>query len=152
MNDVIAYTRMKERKFAAKLERATPGSAGWDIGNGTGSRFTLFPGKTMVISSGIKCVIPPGYEVQVRSRSGLSSKYGIIVLNAPGTIDSDYRGEIGIIVHNAGDSTFFIEPGMRLAQLVPAKLPDIEFVEQQTLDLFDENNERGENGFGSTGA
>lgn len=151
MSDVIAYTRMKERKFAAKLEQATSGSAGWDIGNGTGSRFTLHVGKSMVIPSGIKCVIPPGYEVQVRSRSGLSSKYGVIVLNAPGTIDSDYRGEIGIIVYNAGESVFYIEPGMRLAQLVPAKLPDIKFVEQETFDLFGETNDRGENGFGSTG-
>lgn len=150
MSDIIAYTRIKGRSKAAPLVNLTSGAAGYDVVNATAQRIRIDPGKTAVVPTGIKMVIPEGYEVQVRSRSGLAANCGIFVLNAPGTIDSDYRGEIGVILANFGENIFWVEPGTRIAQLVPAKLPDVKFVEQVTLDMF-EGTERGEKGFGSTG-
>lgn len=150
MSDIIAYTRIKGRSKVVPLVQQTAGAAGYDVVNATAKRVRLDPGKVEVIPTGIKMVIPQGYEVQVRSRSGLAANCKIFVLNAPGTIDSDYRGEIGVILANFGDTPFWVEPGARIAQLVPAKLPDIKLVEQVTLDMF-EDTERGEKGFGSTG-
>lgn len=150
MSDIIAYSKIKGRSKAS-LVQSTYGSAGYDVCNGTATRIKIEPGGVVVVPTGIKCVIPPGYEVQVRSRSGLAANAKIFVLNAPGTIDSDYRGEIGVILANFGDNPFWVEPGTRIAQLVPAQLPDVKFVEQVTLDMF-EDTERGEKGFGSTGS
>jgi dUTP pyrophosphatase len=148
----IGYSRLKERPNASKLVKATPGSAGYDIAYGGSKRVTIKPRQIEVLPTGIKVALPQGYELQVRSRSGLAAKFGIVVLNSPGTIDSDYQGEIGVILFNAGENVFHVEPGMRIAQIVPAKLPDTEFVEQSTLDLFENAvSQRKEGGFGSTG-
>lgn len=108
---------------------------------------TLLPGEFRMIPTGIRLEIPVGYEVQVRPRSGLAAKHGITVLNSPGTIDSDYRGEIKVILINHGKEEFIINSGDRIAQLVAAR------VEQALFQLSDELNdsERGEGGFGSTG-
>lgn len=150
MSDIIAYSRIKGRSKAMPLVQATAGAAGYDVCNASAKRIRIDPGKVEVIPTGIKMVIPEGYEVQVRSRSGLAANSKLFVLNAPGTIDSDYRGEIAVILANFGENIFWVEPGTRIAQLVPAKLPDVRFVEQVTLDMF-EDTERGEKGFGSTG-
>lgn len=108
---------------------------------------TLLPGEFRMIPTGIRLEIPLGYEVQVRPRSGLAAKHGITVLNSPGTIDSDYRGEVKVILINHGKEKFIINSGDRIAQLVAAR------VEQALFQLSDELNdsERGEGGFGSTG-
>ncbi|MBO5770004.1 MAG: dUTP diphosphatase [Spirochaetales bacterium] len=108
---------------------------------------TLLPGEFRMIPTGIRLEIPVGYEVQVRPRSGLAAKHGITVLNSPGTIDSDYRGEVKVILINHGKEEFIINSGDRIAQLVAAR------VEQALFQLSDELNdsERGEGGFGSTG-
>ena len=99
------------------------------------------------VPTGLKIAIPEGYEVQVRPRSGLAIKHGITMLNSPGTIDSDYRGEIKVIAVNLSNETYTIEPNERIAQLVLNKVEQIEFVE---VDELDETN-RGEGGFGHTG-
>ena len=108
---------------------------------------TRLPGEFRMIPTGIRLEIPVGYEVQVRPRSGLAAKHGITVLNSPGTIDSDYRGEVKVILINHGKEEFIINSGDRIAQLVAAR------VEQALFQLSDELNdsERGEGGFGSTG-
>jgi dUTP pyrophosphatase len=149
---VISIGYSRTRPNASKLVKATPGSAGFDIAYGGTQRVSLKPRQIEVLQTGIKVNIPDGYEIQVRSRSGLSAKFGVVVLNAPGTIDSDYQGEVGVILYNAGDNVFHVEPGMRIAQIVPNKLPEVEFVEQNTLDLFeDAASQRMDGGFGSTG-
>ena len=101
------------------------------------------------IASGIKIKIPDNFEAQVRPRSGLALKYGVTVLNSPGTIDSDYRGEIGIILINHGSKNFLVKPKMRIAQLVFSKIKRPKLKEKK---LYDFNTARGEKGFGSTGA
>lgn len=108
--------------------------------------YILFHGDREVVSTGFAVEVPPGYELQCRSRSGLAAKHGIMVLNSPGTIDSDYRGEIKVIVQNAG-LEYHIKDGDRIAQLVLAEVIRVEPVEVEELS----ETERGENGFGSTG-
>ena len=125
----------------------TQEAAGADVRAFTEEPITLNPGQRLLIPTGLKMAIPPGYEIQIRPRSGLALKEGITILNTPGTIDSDYRGEIGIILIHHGDSPFVIEPGMRIAQLVLAPVVQAEFVEQEALIA----SARGEGGFGSTG-
>ena len=124
---------------------ATPGAAGMDVV--AAEDLDLMPGQRHAVASGFKVAIPHGYEIQVRPRSGLAFKHGISVPNTPGTIDSDYRGELKILLINHGDEPFAIRRGDRIAQLVPAAV---------TLAAFDEVNElcdteRGAGGFGSTG-
>ena len=128
----------------------TRGAAGADVranfGQG-GGLLTLAPGARALIPTGLRMAIPEGLEVQVRPRSGLALKYGIALVNSPGTIDSDYRGPVGVIMVNLGDVDFAITHGMRIAQLVVAP------VVQATFDLVDTLDEtaRGVGGFGSTG-
>ena len=107
----------------------------------------LEPGARAVIPSGIAIALPPGFEAQVRPRSGLAAEHGITVLNAPGTIDADYRGEIGIILANLGDAAFAVERGMRIAQMVVAPVRAITWAETDSLSA----STRGGGGFGSTG-
>lgn len=108
----------------------------------------LLPGERRLFKTGISIELPEGYEAQVRSRSGLALKHGIMVLNSPGTIDSDYRGEIGVILYNTGKRTFYVNPGDRIAQLVIAPVVTaLFFAAGGTLSA----TERGEAGFGSTG-
>lgn len=126
-------------------EFKTAGSAGMDICSIQND--TLAPGEFKIIKTGLACAIPEGYEIQVRPRSGLACKHGVTVINTPGTIDSDYRGEIGVGLVNLSKGQFDIKKGDRIAQLVVNKIerPEIEIVEE--LD----STERGEGGFGSTG-
>ncbi|WP_375395226.1 dUTP diphosphatase [uncultured Sphingomonas sp.] len=124
---------------------ATPGAAGMDVV--AAEALTLAPGARAAVASGFAIAIPDGYEVQVRPRSGLALKHGITCLNTPGTIDSDYRGEIKVILANLGSEPFVIARGDRIAQLVPAS------VQRATLDVVEMlgDTERGADGFGSTG-
>lgn len=126
----------------------TPGSAGLDLCAALPEPVQLAPGERRLIPTGLIFEIPSGYEGQVRPRSGLALKHGITVVNSPGTIDADFRGEVGIVLINHGSTPFVIEPLSRIAQLVFAK------VEQFELSLSDSLSEttRGSGGYGSTGA
>ncbi|WP_299683996.1 dUTP diphosphatase [uncultured Tateyamaria sp.] len=127
----------------------TDGAAGADIRANLpdGRTVTVAPGARALIPTGIAMAIPRGYEVQVRPRSGLALKHGISLVNSPGTIDSDYRGEVGIIVLNTSADPFEVSHGMRIAQLVLAPVVQAAFDAVETLD----DTARGAGGFGSTG-
>ena len=124
---------------------ATAGAAGMDVV--AAEALTLAPGGRHAVATGFAMAIPEGYEVQVRPRSGLALKHGITCLNTPGTIDSDYRGEVKVILANLGSEPFVIERGDRIAQMVPAVVTRAALSEVTTLD----ETERGAGGFGSTG-
>ena len=124
---------------------ATEGAAGMDVVSA--EEITLAPGARHAVATGLSVAIPQGYEIQVRPRSGLALKHGITVPNTPGTIDSDYRGELKIIMINHGAEPFPIARGDRVAQLVLAPVTQAAWVEVEELDA----TERGEGGFGSTG-
>ncbi len=126
---------------------ATAEAAGMDLRAAIPVPIRLEAGKRAVVPTGIAVAMPPGFEGQVRPRSGLAAKYGITVLNTPGTVDSDYRGEIKVILINLGEDTFKIEPGMRVAQLVIAAHARADL---QIFTMLPETI-RGERGFGSTG-
>jgi dUTP pyrophosphatase len=128
-------------------EYQTTGSAGMDLHARLDDPVTLAPLERAVIPTGIAIALPEGYEAQIRARSGLSSKHGITMVNGVGTIDSDYRGEVGALVVNLGQEPFVIEPGMRIAQMVIARY---ERADWQVVSVLDET-ERGADGFGSTG-
>ena len=124
---------------------ASDGAAGMDVV--AAETLTIRPGTRHAVATGFAMAIPPGYEVQVRPRSGLALKHGITCLNTPGTIDSDYRGEVKVILANLGDESFDIKRGDRIAQLVPAPVQRATFAEVTTLS----DTARGAGGFGSTG-
>ena len=126
---------------------ATEGSAGMDITAALLEPMFIEPGAIVMIPTGIAIALPQGFECQVRSRSGLAAKHGIFALNAPGTIDSDYRGEIKVILANSGKASYAIQPGERIAQLVIARY---ETVQWQLVNSLNETA-RGAGGFGSTG-
>ena len=126
---------------------ATASSAGLDLKAALDQTITLRPLERKIIGTGLKIALPEGYEAQVRPRSGLAAKHGLTILNAPGTIDADYRGEIGVILVNLSNEPFTIHPGERIAQLVLAQYEQVEWKLQETLDT----TERGSGGFGSTG-
>ena len=128
-------------------EHATTGSAGIDLYAAINEKITILPLKRNFIPTGISIAIPQGYEGQIRSRSGLALKYGVMVLNSPGTIDSDYRGEISIILVNLGDIPFIVERGDRIAQMVVTEHQNVRLVPVHEHD----QTQRGGNGFGSTG-
>lgn len=125
----------------------TKNSAGMDLRACITENIVLKKGERKLIKTGISIALPENYEAQIRPRSGLALKNGITVLNTPGTIDADYRGEIGVILINLGDSDFTIEKGMRIAQMVIAPVVQAELVEVKELD----ETSRGKGGFGSTG-
>jgi dUTP pyrophosphatase len=125
----------------------TEDSAGLDLKAVCSEPLTLKPLERQIIKTGLHIALPKGYEAQIRPRSGLAAKHGISVLNSPGTIDADYRGEIGVILVNLSNEDFEITHGMRVAQMVIAKFEQAEFIEVEELD---ETN-RGAGGFGSTG-
>ena len=125
----------------------TIASAGVDLKAAINEQLTLAPLERGIVGTGLKIALPEGYEAQVRPRSGLAAKHGITVLNAPGTIDADYRGEIGVILVNLSNESFTIQPGERIAQLVLAKYEQIQWELTESLSVTD----RGEGGFGSTG-
>lgn len=126
---------------------ATEKSAGMDLKADIHEPVTLAPLGRAIIPTGIYLALPDGTEAQVRPRSGLAAKHGISVLNAPGTIDADYRGEVKVILVNLSDTPFVVNPGERVAQMVIAKYEKTEWDEVECLD----ETERGEGGFGSTG-
>jgi dUTP pyrophosphatase len=125
----------------------TTASAGMDLRANISESITLKPLERVIVKTGLFIELPIGYEAQVRPRSGLAAKKGITVLNAPGTIDADYRGEIGVILINLSTEDFIIENGERIAQLVIAQHERAEWVEVEELNATD----RGSGGFGSTG-
>ena len=128
-------------------EYATPLSAGIDLRASLEESISVDAFDSRLIPTGLYIELPEGYEAQVRPRSGLALKYQITVLNSPGTIDADYRGEIGVILMNHSDTPFIIEPGDRIAQLVFNKVEQAEFIEVEELS----KTERGKGGFGHTG-
>ena len=143
----IAYTLAPG---ATAPTRATPGAAGLDLHAHLpdGARVSIPPGEWAHIPTGVSVALPPGYEGQVRPRSGLAWKHGLTVLNSPGTIDADYRGEVAVILVNHGNDDFAVEHGDRIAQLVIAHAADAVLVAAET-DL--PPTKRGAGGFGSTG-
>ncbi|MBV9538907.1 MAG: dUTP diphosphatase [Acidisphaera sp.] len=126
---------------------ATEGAAGMDVLAAVEAPVSIEPGGRTLIPTGLRIALPPGYELQIRPRSGLALRHGILLPNSPGTIDEDYRGELQIIVLNAGDAAFTVERGMRIAQAVLA--PVVRAVWRETERL--EETARGAGGFGSTG-
>lgn len=128
-------------------EPASPGSAGADLRAALEGEQTLRPGERALIPTGLILEIPPGWEGQVRPRSGLALRHGVTVANAPGTIDSDYRGEVGVILVNLGSEPFTVTRGERIAQVVIAPVARVRFEEAEELS----DSSRGEGGFGSTG-
>ena len=128
-------------------EYATEQSAGMDLKANITESIVLKPLGRAMVPTGLYIALEDGYEAQVRPRSGLAAKYGITVLNAPGTIDADYRGEVKVILANLSDEEFTVNPGERIAQMVVAKYEQVEWEEVEALD----ETGRGEGGFGSTG-
>ena len=126
---------------------ATPQSAGMDLRANIEEAFTLKPLQRRLVPTGLFMALPEGYEAQVRPRSGLALKHGITVLNTPGTIDADYRGEIGVVLVNLSDTDFVVNPGERIAQMVIAKHEQADFEIVTELD----EPERGAGGYGHTG-
>jgi dUTP pyrophosphatase len=143
----IRFRRANEARDLPPPGLASPGSSGYDLRAAVGEELTLAPGSRALVPTGLFLEIPLGCEGQVRPRSGLALRHGIGILNAPGTIDSDYRGEVGVILVNWGAEPFTIRRGDRIAQLVFAR---VEAVEWQEVDVL-EDSDRGPGGFGSTG-
>lgn len=127
--------------------RMTKDSAGFDVAAAVARATVLQPGEIRLVPCGFAIAIPKGYEAQVRPRSGLASKHGITMINSPGTIDSDYRGEVHVPLINHGKSAFTVERGMRIAQMLILPVPAVKLVEVAELDA----TARGKGGFGHTG-
>jgi dUTP pyrophosphatase len=127
----------------------TTGAAGVDLAAAipADAVVEIAPGAVAMIPTGLRIALPPGYEAQIRPRSGLAASHGITVLNAPGTVDADYRGEVKVLLINHGSTPFAVRRGERIAQMVVAPVSRIRFEEQEVLD----ETERGEGGHGSTG-
>jgi dUTP pyrophosphatase len=148
MNKPKIYLAPLEHAIGLKLPTYETGqSAGMDLSAALPDALELGPGDRALIPTGLSIALPAGYEAQIRPRSGLAYKYGVTVLNTPGTIDADYRGEIKVLLINHGNEPFTIERGMRIAQMVIAKY---EHVEWNVVANLDETS-RGDGGFGSTG-
>lgn len=145
----IALRFLDHGRGLALPAQQTSGAAGVDLlaALGTSETRTLAPGSRAVIPCGFAIALPEGYEAQVRPRSGLAAKHGVTVLNSPGTIDADYRGEVQVILINLGQSDFEIRRGDRIAQMVVARVSAVRFTERDSLD----ETQRGAGGFGSTG-
>lgn len=126
---------------------ATPGSAGLDLAAAVGDPLRIEPGERVAVPTGLRIAVPEGYEAQVRPRSGLALRHGIVMPNAPGTIDSDYRGEVKVILWNSGSEPFTVRRGDRIAQLVVAPVTRVEWQERSSLEATG----RGAGGFGHTG-
>ena len=143
----MAFVKYKAEDGVLAPSYQSPGSSGMDVRAHLSESLVIKPGRSALVPTGLYLEIPSGYEVQVRSRSGLALKNGIIVLNSPGTIDSDYRGEIKVILMNLSSEDFIINDNDRIAQLVLSKYEKAELVLSDELD----QTERGSGGFGSTG-
>ena len=141
----ILIKRLSKKISLPKYE--TAGSSGMDLAANIAGNISIDPGKTAIIPTGLALSVPKGFEVQIRPRSGLAAKKKISVLNTPGTIDSDYRGEIKVILINQGQETFKVEKGLRIAQMVVCPVVQAQIKEVEDLS----ETERGKGGFGSTG-
>lgn len=139
--------RFAARPGALAPEYQTPGAAGADLRARVDAPIELLPGRRALVPTGISIELPIGYEAQVRPRSGLAAKFGVTCLNSPGTIDGDYRGEIGVILINFGHEPFVVDDGDRIAQLVVSPVARAVFERSEGLT----GTERGGGGFGSTG-
>ena len=127
--------------------RATAASAGLDLHANVPEDVTLAPGQRVLIPTGVRIALPPGYEVQLRPRSGLALKHGVSMVNAPGTIDADYRGQLQVLLINWGEAAFTVRRGDRIAQMVVCPVVMVDFAETDCLP----DSVRGEGGFGHTG-
>lgn len=144
----IPTKRVRGRSNPLQLPRyMTPGAAGFDLCADIDEAMPLPPGARCLVPTGLALQIPEGYEAQVRPRSGLAIKHGVTLLNSPGTIDSDYRGEIQVILINHGQESFTVVRGERIAQLVVARVVQVDLIEVEEL----EESTRGTGGFGHTG-
>jgi len=141
----ILIKRLSKQVLLPKYE--TVGSSGMDLAASNEFLIKIEPGKTAIVPTGISLAIPKGFEVQIRPRSGLAAKKSISVLNTPGTIDADYRGEIKVILINLGKEVFEVEKGLRIAQMVVSPVIQVKLKEVENLN----ETERGKGGFGSTG-
>jgi dUTP pyrophosphatase len=150
--DVAAEITVRLKRVAGAEDlplptRMTAQAAGFDLPAAVTGPTVLEPGEIRVVPCGFAMAVPPGYEAQVRPRSGLASRHGITMVNAPGTIDSDYRGEVMVPLINLGREAFTLERGMRIAQMLVLPVPEVRLIEVQELD----ETGRGPGGFGHTG-
>jgi len=143
----VSLRRLDGAKDLPQPERATASAAGFDLRAAVTGHVELLPGQRLLVPSGIAIALPEGYEAQVRPRSGLAIRQGLTCLNSPGTVDSDYRGEVCVVLVNLGQEPVRIERGDRIAQLVVQRVPAVEFHEVDALPA----SERGAGGFGHTG-
>lgn len=145
----IALRWLEHGRGLAVPRQQTSGAAGVDLAAALGPEelIEIAPGRSAMIPTGFAIALPEGFEAQIRPRSGLAAKHGITVLNAPGTVDADYRGEVKVMLINHGQAPFQVRRGDRVAQMVVAPVSAVSFIEQETLD----DTERGEKGHGSTG-
>tara|TARA_R110002072_G_scaffold98992_1_gene217810 strand:+ start:3529 stop:3978 length:450 start_codon:yes stop_codon:yes gene_type:complete len=143
----IAVTRLPHNEDLPLPAYETAQSAGMDLAAAIDAPVTLPPGGRAMVPTGLAIALPAGYEAQIRPRSGLAAKNGVTVLNTPGTVDADYRGEVKVILINLGDEAFEIDRGMRIAQMVIAPVTQAGFTEVDSLP----ETARGAGGFGSTG-
>lgn len=143
----VRITRLPGARDLPLPARATPGSAGFDLHAALEAELVLEPGDRALVPTGFAIAVPEGHEAQVRPRSGLALRHGLVLPNAPGTIDSDYRGELSVIVMNAGREPITLRRGDRIAQIVVAPVANARFVEVESLDT----TARGGGGFGHTG-
>jgi dUTP pyrophosphatase len=146
-NVEIGICRTESGRELPLPEYMTPGAAGMDIYAAVTEKISIAPGGRALIPTGLRVALPVGYEAQIRPRSGLAVKHGVTLLNAPGTIDSDYRGEIKVIVINHGDEPFIVKRGDRIAQMIIQTVSRAVFIERASL----EDTSRGHGGFGHTG-
>lgn len=143
----IRLRRLAHARDLPLPEHASPGSAGSDLRAAIDGELVLSPGERLAVPTGLVLEIPPGWEGQVRPRSGLALRHGVTLANAPGTIDSDYRGEVKVLLVHLGQEPLTIRRGDRVAQLVVARVERVEWDEAETLG----ESGRGDGGFGSTG-
>jgi len=152
MSDSTDHVTLRVKRLDGNTDIATPsyeteGASGLDLRAAVDGELTLHPGDIRLVPTGLAISLPLGYEAQIRPRSGLALKHGVGMVNSPGTIDSDYRGEIGLVLINWGDAPFVIKRGDRIAQMVIARVSRAKVLEVDRL----ETTERGEGGFGHSG-
>ena len=143
----VKVNKLKNARKLSLPKYETVGSAGMDLCAAINKAIVIKKGKYKLVGSGLQIALPKSFEAQIRPRSGLAIKNGITVLNSPGTIDSDYRGEIGVILINHGEKDFIVKPGMRIAQMIISKVIKISLKKEKNL----KKTVRGSGGFGSTG-
>lgn len=144
---IVRIKRIGDNADIPLPQRMTQHAAGFDVCAAVTEPLVLQPDEIRLIPCGFAMALPEGYEAQMRPRSGLSSKHGVSMINAPGTIDADYRGEVCVPLVNHGKKPFTVERGMRIAQMVVKRVPPVEILEVKDLDATD----RGSGGFGHTG-